>query len=192
LFSTLLPICTQFLAGGLIASFASVKEVGYAEAARVVAQPVHVAALGLGQAITPMLMEGAQAGSRSRVFKARRIYLALLALCPVIYLPIVGVDHPLNPLAAILPNAYELRGIVLFSVAAVFITDIGLLLKTELAASRNAGDLTAPTVGGSGAHLGFAVAGMGPLGGYTVPLGLTLNSLISTVWIFRRANKRLS
>jgi O-antigen/teichoic acid export membrane protein len=192
LFSTILPICTQFLAGGLIATFGSVKDVGYAEAARVVAQPIHVAALGLGQAITPMLMEGAQAGSRRRVLRARRIYWVLLALCAAVYLPIIGTAHPLNPLAAMLPNAYKLTGLVIFSMAAIFLTDIGLLVKTELAASRNAGDLTGPAVAGSAAHFGFAAAAVRPLGGYTVPLGLALNSLISTVWVFQRANKRLS
>jgi hypothetical protein len=192
LVSTLLPLGAQFLAGGLVASFTTVNNLGYAEAARVVAQPIHVASMGMAQALTPLLMQAAQAGSAQRVKRPRRLFLLGLLACTLLYLPVVGVSHPLNPLQVLLPNAYHLEALVLASIAAIFVFDLSHLPRTELAASRTGHLLILPTVVGSVAHLCFVAATMQELGAYSIPLGILVNGAITTVWSHRRSDRLLS
>jgi hypothetical protein len=192
LVSTLVPLATQFLAGGLVVWFTTVDNLGYAEAARVVAQPIHVASMGLAQAITPLLMQAAQSGSAQRVKRPRRLFLVGLIACTLLYLPLVGVSHPLNAVQVLLPNAYHLQALVLASIAAIFVYDLSHLPRTELAASRNGAQLVLPTIAGSIAHLVFVAAAMRELGAYAIPLGILVNGAITMAWSHQRSNRLLS
>lgn len=192
LVSTLLPVWAQFLGGGLVAALTSVDNLGYSEAARVVAQPIHVAALGLGQALTPLLMQAVQARSPRGVERGRRLFVAGLAVCMLAYVPLVSVSHALNPLAAVLPNAYHLEALVLVSIAAIFVFDLTHLPKTELAAERSGHRLVVPTVVASGAHLAFVAVSARTLGAYSIPLGILINALITMAWCYRSSSRLLA
>jgi hypothetical protein len=191
LVSTLLPLSAQFLAGGLVAAFVAVDNLGYAEASRVVAQPIHVASLGLAQALTPLLMQAAQSRSRRAIVRPRRLYLLGLFACALAYLPIV-VPSPFNPLEGILPNAYHLHLLVLASVASIVVYDLSALPLSELAASKNGRLLLLPTAVASLIHLCFVAATMRALGAYAIPLGILINGTITTAWTYRRSNALLT
>jgi hypothetical protein len=189
LFAMIVPHASQFVAAGIVASFSTVTAVGYTQAARIVAQPIHVAAMGIGQAMSPPLMEAAKAGSRPRSQRARRAYLGLSILFTLAYLPLVGWDVPFNPMATLVPPAYELEGLVLISAMAVMAVIIGHVPLSELAAAQRSHELISPIIYGAIAQMVFTAAFVTSIGAYTIPLGSLLNGAVSAAIGLRRSNR---
>jgi O-antigen/teichoic acid export membrane protein len=185
----LAPAFAQLAASTLVASFKSAEAAGYAEAARVVATPVHVAALGIAQALTPSLMEAGQNGSPAAARRGRLLFLLPLFGCTVLYAPVVGVDFVLNPMPHLLPNAYHEAGLVLISIGSLLALDLSLMPRAELTGAGRGGDLVGPAFAGSLAQVALVGALMWWLGSYVLPLGILACNGTMLCYGLARANR---
>ncbi|HLF78764.1 MAG TPA: hypothetical protein VJB57_14890 [Dehalococcoidia bacterium] len=184
----LVPALAQFAGSALVASLKSAELAGYAEAARVVATPVHVLALGIAQALTPALMYAGQTGSARMARRNRILFLLPLLACALVYLPLVGFSHFVNPMALLLPNAYHLQGLVLLSAVSLLILDVGIMPRAELAGAERVGDLVRPALAGSVVHVASVAALMWWLGAYAIPLGILVSNGILLSFALARAS----
>jgi O-antigen/teichoic acid export membrane protein len=122
-----------FFVAVAVSWLASPEDLGYAEAARIVAQPVLVFAAGLTAVLAPRAM---RAGLERDVNQSRatsRLYITLLLGGAGLYLLIVGWDWALNPMAAFVSSAYVLTGLVALATAANAVAALTFLQGNELA-----------------------------------------------------------
>jgi O-antigen/teichoic acid export membrane protein len=129
------PSFTGFAVAAIIAALASPEALGYAESARVVAQPILVLAAGLTAVLAPRSM---RAGMDLDLVTARRTsnrYLALMGLAGVGYLIVAGWDWALNPMALLVPSAYVLSGLVAVTIIGNIATSAVFLQINELLGS---------------------------------------------------------
>jgi O-antigen/teichoic acid export membrane protein len=122
------PSAAGFLAATIITRLASPEALGFAGAARVVAQPVLVFASGLTAVLGPRTIEAAMHRDRPMARHASRVYLAAIGLAGVAYLGVAGWSWTLNPMTRLVPAAYEISGLVALSVVAN-ITSAGTYLQ---------------------------------------------------------------
>lgn len=101
-----------FLVGVLIAHLAGAEALGYAEAARIVGQPVLVLSLGLAATLGPRLMEAARERNPERAARIGRGFVLLVAAATAAYVVLVGYPWRWNPLLYLVPGAYEIAGLV--------------------------------------------------------------------------------
>ena len=111
---------------------------GYAEAARIVAQPVLVLGTGLGFVLGPRLMRAAIArepkASRSIHLRFNTIVVASAAA----YALLAAWQWPGNPMSTLLPNAFEVSWLVPATIAAHVVIAAVVPLLQELLAARQA------------------------------------------------------
>ena len=132
------PAVVWFAVAAIIAWLASPEDLGYAESARVVAQPVLVFTTGLIAVLKPRAMRAAMDADLSAARKARAIYLGSAAVAGVVYLAIVGWDWVLNPLAYVVPSAYVVAGLAAFTIFANIAMSAAFLQSDELAGAGRA------------------------------------------------------
>lgn len=101
-----------FAAVAIVTALASHQDAGYAEAARVLAQPPVVLAMGLMSVIGPRIMGATQAADWGRARRLRRGYAAVLVAASCGYAFVVGIAWPFNPLVTWFAPAYVTRGLV--------------------------------------------------------------------------------
>lgn len=137
------PAVAGFLAAVAIAWLASPEDLGYAESARIVAQPVLVFAGGLTAVLAPRAMRAGldRDGMQSR--STSRLYNALLLGGAGAYLLVVGWDWALNPVVQIVPSAYVLTGLVALTAVANTVAATTFLQGDELAGSGRERSLAA-------------------------------------------------
>lgn len=127
------PAAVWFGTAAVIAALAGPEALGFAESARVVAQPILVFATGLTAVLAPRAM---RAGMHANSGLARRtsvIYLASIGAAGAVYLAIAGWDWVLNPMEYLVPSAYSLGGLAAFSILANVATAASFLQGDELA-----------------------------------------------------------
>jgi len=107
----------SLISGVLVASLASVEELGYAEASRVVVMPLVVLAAGVQRTLGPRLLEAAHTRSASLFGRERRLYVWIVGGGGFVYLLAIGFPHPANPMQLLAPAAYVLGGLVALRVA---------------------------------------------------------------------------
>ena len=187
------PAMATFVAAALVARLASTEALGHAEAARVVAMPVAVLAVGIDQVLGPRLMEAGQRGSRSSAMTVARVYLPAVLLFSVAYLMMTGWSHPANPMELLIPAAYAVPGLVLFRIsafAAISMTRIPSRLL--LGAGRNR-HLMIMGVSGAVASLASVALLASATGAYAIPAGhLTLavaSGGIGLAWLRKVLNR---
>ncbi|MBT8248154.1 MAG: hypothetical protein HKO82_05565 [Acidimicrobiia bacterium] len=122
-----------FLVAVAISALASPEDLGYAESARIIAQPVLVFAGGLTAVLAPRAMRAGLERNAKQSRSTNRLYVTLLLGGAALYLAIVGWDWALNPLAGLIPSAYVLGGLVALSVAANGVSALTFLQGDELA-----------------------------------------------------------
>lgn len=110
------PSITAFAVSAIVAELADPETLGYAEAARVVAQPVLVLAAGLTAVLAPRSMRAAMDTDRAVARNTSRAYLLMMFLAGAAYIAIAGWDWVLNPMAYIVPSAYVVSGLVVVTV----------------------------------------------------------------------------
>jgi hypothetical protein len=186
---SIVPVLAQFLAASLVASFRSVEDAGHAELARIVATPVHVLALGVAQALTPGLMQAGQSADAAAARRLRGVFALLVLACAAVYLPLAGPEHALNPMARLLPNAFDLQGLVLLSVLALVVLDLGLIPRAELAGAERARQLVAPSLLAAAAQIAMVAALMWSWGAYVIPAGVLACHAVLTCLAFLKANR---
>lgn len=167
-----------FVAAGLLTVLASSESLGYAEAARVVARPTSVLAVGFMAAMSPRIMEAARAGDTAKRRVHFRLYLAVVLTLVVPYSLVTGGDWSLNPAASFLPNAYEEPGLAALTLVAAIAFILPAVQRWELI-GRGRERLVA-AIDAIGAMSMVLVASASPvLGSYAIPLGVLSFSLIA-------------
>ena len=127
------PAVIWFAVAAIIAWLASPEDLGYAESARVVAQPVLVFAAGLTAVLTPRAMQHGIEADLAGARRTRRVYLGAMGLGGVLYAAIAGWDWVLNPMAYLVPSAYTIGGLAAFTILANMMISAPFLQGDELA-----------------------------------------------------------
>jgi O-antigen/teichoic acid export membrane protein len=136
------PSVAGFVAAAIITRLASPEALGFAEAARVVSQPILVLATGLGAVLNPRAVEAAMNRGTALARQTNRIYLLVTASAGASYLAIAGWDWALNPMPHIVPSAYEVGGLVALSIVANLATASVFLQFNELMGAKREKTLT--------------------------------------------------
>lgn len=130
------PALTAFAVVSIIAWVASPEDLGYAESARVVSQPMLVLAAGLTAVLAPRSTRAAMDVDRPTARHTSIVYLGSMALAGIGYVLVVGWDWALNPMAYIVPSAYVLSGLVALTIAANVVASAPFLQNSELAGAH--------------------------------------------------------
>lgn len=101
-----------FVGVAIVTALASRQDAGYAEAARLLAQPPVVLAMGLMSVIGPRLMAATQTREWGRARRLRLGFAGILLSAAMLYLLVVGIPWPVNPLVEYFAPAYVTRGLV--------------------------------------------------------------------------------
>ncbi|NNC43353.1 MAG: hypothetical protein HKN74_02630 [Acidimicrobiia bacterium] len=177
LVSGLMPPLATLIAAGVITRLAGATELGLAQAAHVASRPILILATGLSAVLGYRLMESGSTRRRSDGNRYWRLYAALILLGGGAYMLVVGVDWPGNPMAALLPRAYEVGGLVLVTLAANFVSALLRPVRNELIGAH--WEARVALVDTSAAAALIAVAAFaGYLGAFAVPLGVLAGALV--------------
>jgi O-antigen/teichoic acid export membrane protein len=131
------PAITGFAVAATIAALASPEDLGYAESARVVAQPILVLAAGLTAVLAPRSMRAAMDRDRATAARTRKIYLLIMVASGLGYAVIAGWDWVLNPMTILVPSAYVVSGLVAVTVLAnIALSSVFLQMNELLGAHR--------------------------------------------------------
>lgn len=177
LFVGLAPMVAGLASATIIARLASAAALGYAEAARIVAQPLLVVAAGLAAVVGPRLMEAGAKDLSAQCRRYRRIFLASLGAAGVLYALAAGTEWAGNPVASLLPNAYVVSWLVLATIAANLVNGMAFPYRYELMGRRRERALAAGETAGAAAQIAAAAAA-GVMGAYAKPFGLGLLGLV--------------
>lgn len=181
----LLSPATAFVSAALVSHLASAAALGYAEAARVVAQPVWVLAVGLSFVFTPRSMEAAKHGRRDQARQVSRLFLLVVIGTGLITLGWFGPDWNLNPLAWLLPTAYVMSALVPVTIVAQILSSTIFPYRSELLGSGGERTYTRVEIAGGVARTSVS-ASAAWTGAFAIPLGIMAVWLVR--WIgFRRA-----
>lgn len=132
-----IPAAAAFVTANIITYLASPEAMGYAEAARIVAQPILVLAAGLIYPLRPRAMEAALAKDLPVSVRLEKLYISMIVVGSVLYLVIAGGAFPWNPMRHLVPVAYEINGLVAASIGAnVILASIFLAVNEMMAAGR--------------------------------------------------------
>lgn len=118
----LVPNISHFAVATIVADLAGAEALGYAEAARVVAQPVLVLATGLTAVLAPRAMEAAMHHDVDSARHTRNVYLLIMTGGGILYLAAAAAPWVLNPMQHLVPAAYTVSGLVAFTIVANIIS----------------------------------------------------------------------
>lgn len=138
----LVPFGASFIGTLLIVELAGPEALGYAEAARVAAQPILVLGTGLSAVLGPRGIEAAVLRSRRLAQKALHVYLGLIGVSGILYLAVVGHPWIGNPMVYLVPPAYEITGLVAVTIVAHILTAAAVQYTSELMGGRKEVELT--------------------------------------------------
>jgi len=136
LLGSIVPAVAAFLAGTIIIQLAGEEALGFADAARIAAQPVLVLAMGLNAVISPRVMEAAIARDAALSRRVTTAFSGLLILGAAGYLLVAGWAWPLNPMRYLVAPAFEIGGLVAVSIAANVLIGFLFYFSRELTAAR--------------------------------------------------------
>jgi O-antigen/teichoic acid export membrane protein len=189
--SQVLPTGATFLAATIISRLAGTAELGYAEAARIAAQPLLVIGFGIAAVFQPRFMVAASQRDLREARITRRLFHGTMALCTIGYLVVGGWSWSLNPMAYLMPQAYAIPGLVALYVVANLANTATYSGWSELAG----GGHEVPLAGiNSLASIGLLVAAVTArvTGAFAQPLGVLLQGLarLGLYWPAQRAMYR--
>lgn len=127
------PAALWFVISAIVAALAGPDALGFAESARVIAQPIMVFAGGLAAVLAPRAMRAAMDSDLGQARKERRMYLIAMALFGLGYAAVAGWDWVGNPMAYLVPSAYAVGGLAAFTILANLVTTAAFLQGDELA-----------------------------------------------------------
>ncbi len=171
------PAFSGFATAAIIVWLASPEDLGYAESARVVAQPIFVIAIGLKSVLHPRSIRAAMDVDRQGAQRTNRLYVGLMSLVTVAYMSIVGWDWMLNPMAALVPSAYVLGGLVALTILANSLNSAWLLQTSELAGAGRERSLAGISWAASTASSAIALTA-GVTGAYARSLGSAASAVV--------------
>ena len=180
---------TAFGSAALVSLLGGIEAVGFAEAARMIAQPVLVLATGLGAVLGPRAID---AGARRDLVRARalrREFMAAILVAGVVYTGFLGWDWAGNPLADWLSTAYAIEALVLVSCASHVVNGLVYPYRSELLGGRRERRIASVDAIGNLGRMG--IAGLsGLIGAMALPAGFLLLGLVRVVG-YRSAARRL-
>jgi O-antigen/teichoic acid export membrane protein len=185
----LTPAAARFLSGVLVTHLASAATLGYVEAARVVSQPLFVLMMGLSAVLVPRLMEGAAQRRPDLARSAALPFRAIVITGGVLYLLVVGLPWPLNPLPLALPSAYVVQGMVPLMIIAQILQGILQSPRAELTGAGWGRTLLRLEVVSS-LPLCLMSATARLTGAFAAPVGAVLQG-IAGLWLLERARRRI-
>jgi hypothetical protein len=112
------PIAATFVVSVIVTRLAGSAALGYAEAARVVAQPVAVIGVGLTATIGPRLLEAGAARDHDRARRLTSVFLLIVTGSGLLAVAVFGWVWPLNPMRWLLPQAYVVPWLVTVTIVA--------------------------------------------------------------------------
>ncbi len=128
----IVPSAAAFAVAALISHLASTEALGYAEGARLVAQPMMVLGVGLNASLGPRSMEAAHRRDRADARRVARVFVVIIGIAMLAYLVIAGGDWVWNPLARLIPQAYEVGGLAALTIVASALAGMVLANQREL------------------------------------------------------------
>ncbi len=154
----------------IVIALAGASILGLAEAARIVGRPVLVLSIGLGQALAPRSIEAAQRLDRPNARKIARVYWGVFVAGSVLYSVAVSFDWPLNVAEMVIPNAYDVTGLVLAVCLANIVQGVSFPPRYELlGAGREPSVAKIETLGQIGRSI--SATATSPLGAFVIPVG---------------------
>lgn len=162
-----------FLASVIVSRLDTPEVLGYAEAARIVGQPMFVLAVGLSAVLNPRAMEAGAGRDRAAARHVARPYTLLLVIVGLVYAAFTAVPWWGNPLAGLVPQAYVIAGLVPVTVASFVLFGLPIIPRSELTGARR--EQVLPRVGVIAGVLQCAAAlGAVWIGAFARPLGVAL------------------
>jgi hypothetical protein len=171
----LIPTGAAFLASVVITALAGAEAMGYAEAARVVAQPVLVFATGLTSVLGPKVMAFAMSLNEDGANTMLKRFLQLTVGAGFIYLVFAGWATPWNPMQVIVPSAYVVTGLVAATIVANIAFASLWLRVEELMGARREVDLVKVALFASPLLVAVAFTA-GTTGAFARPFGVLVLS----------------
>jgi O-antigen/teichoic acid export membrane protein len=177
-----------FLSSTIITRLASAEALGYAESARIIAQPLYVLTVGLSASMWPRSMEAAAGRSREAARRIARLTAAVMLVAGVLYGAATIVPWWGNPLGALVPQAYTVEGLVGLSVLGFVVIGVSFPPRTELIGAGMEKSLASVAVlaGVLQCAAAFTAVWLGP---FARPIGVALfgTVLVLGCWRQRKA-----
>jgi O-antigen/teichoic acid export membrane protein len=162
-----------FISSALVTHLAGPEALANAEAARIVAHPIYVLTIGLSTVVWPLSVAAGATGSPEEASRVARPFALILVVAGGLYGAITATPWGGNLFHDLVPQAYEVRGLVPASVLAYVLVGIPFSARAEL---MGAGRLrTLARVGSLAAALQCLASGTASwIGSFARPLGLGL------------------
>jgi len=125
-----------FVVAALVARIAGAAALGYAEAARIAANPVLVLAWGLSAVLRARSVRAGRELNAEQARRVSRTFGIVLALAGAVSLTLFTTNWWGNPLGWLLPNAYVIPGLVGLSILAYLANGFGYPYWWELMGAR--------------------------------------------------------
>jgi hypothetical protein len=155
----------NFVVAGIITVLAGPAPLGLAEAARIVAQPILVLATGLSAVLAPPSMAAGLRRDRGEARRVARVFYGVTAGLGLLYLAVTAVDWSFNPLARLVPAAYDVSWLVAVTIVANGLNGASFPGRFELIGANRERDLFGAEIIANVAQLvvatGLAIAGSG-------------------------------
>lgn len=178
------PAVATFLVAAAITTLAGAAALGFAEAARLVAQPLYVVATGLGMVLGPRSMEAAAGRSLGAANAIAGPFIGLMGMLGLGYLLITATPWVLNPMLHLVPKAYEVPWLVAVTVAATLVHGSLNPLRSELVGGRRERYVAAAEVSGSASSL-VAVLSAQVIGAFARPASLAVYATVLAIGLLR-------
>jgi O-antigen/teichoic acid export membrane protein len=182
LMQAIIPALAAFATANIITYMASPEAMGFAEAARIVAQPIMVAASGLTSALRPRVMEAAMARDFAVSKKVQQVFMGLVLASALVYAPVVGFEWSWNPLVSFVPAAYEVDYLVLAAILSNVVMGAQFLVVNEMMAAHRARALTIVEALATPLRLLAATAAVS-IGAFALPFSQIVNGLNVLVFL---------
>jgi len=174
-----------FLSSAIITWLASADALGYAESARIVAQPLYVLTIGLSASLWPRSMEAAAGRSREAARRIARLTAAVMLVAGVLYGAATIVPWRGNPLGTLIPQAYAVDGLVGLSVLAFVVTGISFPPRTELIGAGMEQRVAGVAVLAGVLQCAAAFSAVW-IGAFARPIGLTVFGMVLALGCWRQ------
>jgi hypothetical protein len=178
------PVVATFAVAAMVTRLAGPEPLGWAEAARILCQPLLVLAMGLGAVIGPRSMES---GAQLNFHQARRYSNAFLLLMGAVTVP-YGVltmsPWTRDALATVFPGAYAVPGLILLTLVGNVVYGIVMPYRSELLGARRERGLAGVEVAGAAGQCLVAVAA-GVLHAYARPTATLVQGAVRLAGFLR-------
>ncbi len=183
-----IPSLAHFGVAAIITKLAGPEAMGFAEAARVVAQPVLVFATGLTAVLAPQSMQAAMEQDAPGGRRVNRLYTVLILAAGAAYLLAAGRPWVWNPMQHLVPAAYVVGWLAAVTIVSNLIGAAMYLDINELLGARKARWLAGIAIATSPILIAVALTSRAT-GAFARPYGLMARDVVQIAW-YRAALRR--